>query len=383
MRPLTAASHLSAVLALAALTRRLGRNLRFLRRARRLARSPDNPPLVSVLVPARDEAETVAACLESLAAQSYPRFEVIALDDQSSDGTGAILDEMAARHAHVTALHGAQAPPAGWNGKSFACQRLADQARGEWLLFTDADTLHAPDSLAQGVALAAGLGVDLLSAFPRQITVTWGERVLVSFIMDFLPLVGADLNALWRGEGGHTVANGQYLLVRAETYRATGGHRAIAPALVDDFALMGRFRSRGHRVALVDGTPLLRCRMYHSAGEVWRGFSKNILLGLETSAARPRPRWWAPLFAWGYASVFVSPFHRAVTSRRRGLPLLEIGWLGALRGVVAWRLKRPWTEIPTTPLAAWSVMALGLSALVRRRHQGRVTWKGRAYWLTR
>lgn len=349
----------------------------------RAARRPDPPPMVSVLVPARDEAATIAACLESLAGQDYPAFEVIALDDQSSDGTGALLDALAARHPDVTALHGDEAPPAGWNGKSFACQRLADRARGEWLLFTDADTLHAPHSLAQGVALAAGLRVDLLSAFPRQSTESWSERALVSFIMDFLPLVGADLGALWRGEGGRTVANGQYLLVRADAYRAVGGHRAIAPALVDDFALMQRFRSPGRRVALVDGTSMLRCRMYHGAREVGDGFAKNILLGLETSATKPRPWWWAPLFAWGYASIFVVPFYRLLFARRRWLPLLEIGWLGALRGVVAWRLKRPWGEVLTTPLAAWSVMALGMSALVRRRRQGRVTWKGRAYSLSR
>ena len=130
MRILAALSHLTAVLALAALTRRLARNLRFLRHARQVARLPDPPPRVSVLVPARDEAATVAACVESLARQEYPHFEVIALDDQSSDGTGAILDSLAARFPHVTALHGDEAPPAGWNGKSYACQRLADRAQG-------------------------------------------------------------------------------------------------------------------------------------------------------------------------------------------------------------------------------------------------------------
>lgn len=383
MRILAALSHLTAVLALAALTRRLARNLRFLRHARQVARLPDPPPRVSVLVPARDEAATVAACVESLARQEYPHFEVIALDDQSSDGTGAILDSLAARFPHVTALHGDEAPPAGWNGKSYACQRLADRAQGEWLLFTDADTLHVPDSIAQGIAQASGLRADLLSAFPRQITRTWAERALVSFIMDFLPLVGADLSALWRGDGGATVANGQYLLARADTYRAADGHRAIAEALVDDFALMQQFRARGQRVALVDGTSMLSCRMYEDARAVWDGFSKNILLGLETSATTPRAWWWAPLFAWGYASVFVVPFYRLVFERRRWLALVEIGWLGALRGAVTWRLKRPWAEIAATPLAAWSVMALGLSALLRRQHQGRVVWKGRAYRLTR
>lgn len=382
MRLLDGLSHGTAFFALAWMTRRLARNLRFLRRARTLARPPDPPPLVSVLVPARDEAATIAACLGSLARQAYPRFEIIALDDQSSDGTGALLDALAARHAPITALHGTEAPPPGWNGKSFACQRLADRARGEWLLFTDADTVHTPQSIAQGVAQAEGLGVDLLSAFPRQITRTWSEQVVVSFIVDFLPLVGVDLAGQWRGTDPNTVANGQYLLVRAAAYRALGGHRAIAGALVDDFALASAFRARGRRTAFVDGTALLSCRMYSGARAVWNGFSKNLLLGLETSEAGRTARWWAPLFAWAYASVFVVPFFRLLVERRRALPLLEAAWLGALRGVVAGWLGRPWREVPATPLAAWSVMALGLSALARRWRGDRVRWKGRDYPLT-
>ena len=379
MRLLDAASHGIAALVLARLTRRLRRNLRFLTSARGLARLPEQPPMVSVLVPARDEAETIAACIESLARQDYPHFEVIALDDQSSDETGAILDALAARHPSVTVLHGTDPPPPGWNGKSYACQRLAEQAGGEWLLFTDADTTHASTSLAQGVAQAVGLGAHLLSVFPRQVTKSWSERVVVSFIVDFLPLVGVDLETLWRGTGGSTAANGQYMLVQASSYRAVGGHAAIAGALVDDFALAKRFRSGGYTVALVDGTSMLSCRMYHNAREVWSGFSKNLLLGLETAAADKPPWWWAPLFAWGYASVFVLPFYRAILSRRRGPPLLEIAWLSLLRAAAGRRLRRPWQEIVTTPLAAWSVMALGLSALVRRQHKRPVRWKGRDY----
>ncbi len=144
----------TALLVLAFLSYRLWRNLRFLRRARSAAPQPDAHPRVSVLVPARDEAGTIVACIDSLANQNYPNFEIIALDDQSGDGTGALLDDLAARYPHLTVIHGCENPPAGWNGKSYACQRLAARATGDWLLFTDADTRHLPDSIALGVAQA-------------------------------------------------------------------------------------------------------------------------------------------------------------------------------------------------------------------------------------
>lgn len=374
-------SHSTALSVLVVLTHRLRRNLHFLRRARELPPLPAAWPRVSVLVPARNEARTIVSCLESLAAQDYPDFEVIALDDQSSDETGTLLDALAARHTNFIVLPGSEAPPAGWNGKSYACYRLAAHAAGEWLLFTDADTIHMPTSIAQGIAQAEGLDVDLLSAFPRQITRSWSERVVVSFILDFLPLVGLDLTAVWRGDSGKTAANGQYLLVRAAAYRAVGGHQAISRALVDDLALAKRMRSNGYRIALVDGTSMLNCRMYRSTREVWDGFSKNILLALQISAAEKRPRWWGLAFIWGYASVFVLPFLFLFSSYR--LPsALVIGWLGVLRGIVNRRFKRPLSEVLTTPLAAWSVMVFALNAWFRRVCGRPVAWKGRDYRLT-
>jgi chlorobactene glucosyltransferase len=375
MTRLAAASHLTALVVLSALTHRLWRNLRFLNQPSPLSAVS---PRVSILVPARNEARTITACIESLSCQDYPDLEVIALDDQSSDETGVLLDDLAARHGNLTVIHGTENPPEGWNGKSYACHRLAERARGEWLLFTDADTLHAPTSIAQGIAHAEHLRADLLSAFPRQITESWSEQIVVSFILDFLPLVGVDLTTL--GESGNAIAIGQYLLVRGETYRAIGGHTAIFDALVDDFALAKRVSTSGYKVALVDGTNMLSCRMYQNAREVWEGFSKNILLALETSSAEKRPAWWNLIFAWGYACVFVLPFYRLLEGSK--LALLEIGWLGILRAAVSRHLNRPPAEVVTTPLAAWSVMAFGLIALLRRRLGGSIRWKDRDYPLT-
>src|SRR5690606_11326822 len=245
--------------------------------------------------------------------------------------------------------------------------------------FTDADTIHMPTSIAQGIAQAESLGVDLLSTFPHQITGSWSERLVVSFVLDFLPLVGLDLTDVWRGISG-VAANGQYLLVRASTYRAIDGHRAVSNAIVDDFALAKHVRLNGYRIALVDGTTMLSCRMYRSAREVWDGFSKNILLALQTSSTEKRPWWWGLAFIWGYASLFVHPFLLLMSSYR--LPsALVIGWLGILRVVVNWRFNQPLINVLTTPIAAWSVMAFGLNAWFRRMRGGHIVWKDRAYTL--
>jgi chlorobactene glucosyltransferase len=148
---------------------------------------------------------------------------------------------------------------------------------------------------------------------------------------------------------------------------------------VDDFALAQRFRLGGYRIALLNGVDMLRCRMYHDMSEVWNGFSKNILLGLESSSLKEQPGWFALPFAWGYASLFLLPYFHLLFTRWRKLALVEIGWLAALRGIAGFFLKRPPSEILTTPAGALSVMALGLGALYRRWRGQKITWKGRLY----
>lgn len=380
--------HLVALMLFALLSRRLWSTLRFLRWARTQAARPlTKIPRVSVLIPVRNEETTIAACVESLLRQDDANLEVIVLDDGSTDGTGQQLAALQARHPELIVMRATNGPPAGWTGKNYACHQLAERATGDWLLFTDADTLHAPRSVGDGITLAVRLHATLLSAFPYQRTGTWAERVIVSFILDFLPLIGLDFAALWHGKGRRVAANGQYLLVSAADYRAMGGHASIRDALVDDFALARRLRSRGYTLALVDGTAMLSCRMYHTAREVWDGFSKN-LMGALGQSALPAPQpllgavralLLAPLFAWCYACLFILPWVTLVFGARKGLAAIEIAWLYLLRGVAAWFLRRPFDEVVTTPLAAWGVMALGLAALFRRMCKRPIAWKGRLY----
>jgi chlorobactene glucosyltransferase len=373
-------SHLTALLTLAALTRRLWSNMRFLSWAQRQAQAVSAAqPHVSLLVPARNEKVAIAPCVASLLNQDYPSFDIVILNDASTDDTGAQLNKLAVTALRLRIMHSDDAPPDGWNGKSYACSRLADHATGEWLLFTDADTRHTPQSVAHGIAIALALDVDLLSVFPFQRTVTWSESLFVSFILDFLPLLGVNLRALWRGDSRTLAVNGQYLLVRASTYRSLGGHGAIGKEMVDDFALARRFQTCGHKIAFVDGGEMLECRMYRNVRDVWEGFSKNLLLGLETATRERRSPWWGALFIWCFACLFVTPFSHLARRGLRWLALIEIGWLLLLRGWVGAYLKRPHAEIATTPVAGWIVMALGMSTLYRRWRKREIRWKERVY----
>jgi chlorobactene glucosyltransferase len=378
VRRITLLSHLTAFLLLLLLTYRLLSNLNFLKWMRRqLPPKAAGQLRVSILVPARNEEATIANCVTSLLDQEYPNFEVIVLNDGSTDSTGAQLDALAATCPTLRVINTNDTLPTGWNGKSFACHRLAAQASGEWLLFTDADTQHTPHSVARGIDQALALDVDLLSAFPAQETITWSERIFVSFIIDFLPLVALDFRSIYHGKGSTSGANGQYLLIRADAYHRAGGHAAISKQTLDDFALAKHLRLGGYRIALTDGRELLRCRMYRSTPELWQGFSRSLMHGLEHASTTSRSAAWAMLFAWGYSALFVNPFGALLSGTFRWLAVLELFWMALLRIIVSRHLRRSLLEVLTTPVAAWGVMALGMATLYQRWRGQKVNWRGR------
>ena len=221
------------------------------------------------------------------------------------------------------------------------------------------------------------LNVDLLSAMPRQITETWSERLMVPFIMNFLPLMGVDLGRMSRGKSSYAIANGQYLLIRATAYQALEGHEAIKSAIVDDFAIAQRFMQHNQRVTLINGTTMLACRMYRSTDEVWHGFSKNIMLSLQTT--RRWQIWSTVLFAWGFVSLFVLPYIIFIVYPAKHLALIEIGWLTLLRLAIGASTQRPAVEAVFTPFSAIGVMALGLNALFLKFRRRPIMWKDRQY----
>ncbi len=236
---------------------------------------PLNFPSVSILVPARNEAKNIARCVESLLAQDYPSFEVLVLDDQSSDNTRLILKKLSDSHSRLRVFDGAR-PNENQVGKNWACSQLARQAQGELLFFTDADTFHQPTTLKAIITALVGEQADLLTGFPRQEVHTWGEKLLVPFfswaLLCFNPLAVAyrlRLPAL-------SSALGQMMLFRREAYLAVGGHDGVSSAIVDDLTLAKSIKSAGLRWRVAYVADLISCRMYQKNSEAFNGFVKNL-----------------------------------------------------------------------------------------------------------
>lgn len=232
-------------------------------------------PFVSVLVPARDEERGIEACVSSLLAQNYPNFEVIVLNDHSTDGTGAILAQLSRSNPRLRVINGA-ALPEGWPGKHWACHQLAQAAGGEYILFTDADTRHEPNALACAVSAALKENADLVTAIPREEVLTWGEKLLVPFmtfgIISFLPLHLVQKHQL----SAFSVTIGQFMLFRVSAYNAVGGYETACQNVNDDVMLGRAIIQKGYRWRILDGSGAVTCRMYHNFWEAVEGFSKNV-----------------------------------------------------------------------------------------------------------
>jgi glycosyltransferase involved in cell wall biosynthesis len=229
------------------------------------------PPTVSIVVPARNEEVCLGACLQSLLAQTDVAFEVVVVDDGSTDNTRFIAESLGVRVISAGPL------AVGCSGKCNAAQAGADATSGEWLLFTDADTVHLPGSLARALAEAKQHHADLLSYSPQQEVHEILERALMTVIF-------AELASMYRPKevsdpaSPAAAANGQYLLITREAYRAIGGHAAVAHTLLEDVALAQVVKRSGRRLFFRYGADIVRTRMYRSFSALWEGWTKNLAL---------------------------------------------------------------------------------------------------------
>lgn len=341
----------------------------------RATRAAETTDRLSVLVPARDEAATIVACVEAALAAQPPAHEVVVCDDGSTDATPQLLADLAAQHDRLTVI---QAPPLpdGWVGKPHACHTLAQHATGDVLLFVDADTRLGPQATGQVQALLDDHRADVLTAFPGQELGTWLEQLVVPM----LPLTFTSwfpLDLVWK----HTnpallVVNGQVLALRREAYDAIGGFAAIRDAVVDDMAICRRAKEDLRRVVFADGTGLATARMYRSAGEVWAGFSKNFFPGLGWS-------WLGLAFVVAtYLTCFVLPYVRFGADVAMGaLPwaaAIGVGCNVAARTILAVRLRHPAWSVVAHPVGVLVWLAIGLNS-AWWSVTGRVRWRGRTY----
>jgi chlorobactene glucosyltransferase len=336
-----------------------------------------NPARVSILVPARNEERNIARCVRSLIAQDYAQREIIVLDDHSTDGTAGELAQLRREHPEVQVIQG-EALPHGWLGKNWACAQLVRRATGEWLLFTDADTEHAPHTLAAAMNAAQERHAALLTLWPRQVAVTWSEKLLLPWLhlllLGFLPLI---LVNRWR-HPSLAAACGQFLLWRREAYEHTGGHEAVRASIVEDVVLARRVIAAGQKLVNADGTRAVQTRMYQSFRELWEGFTKNLYTGFGQSPP-------IMLFFLGLlVGVFIAPWFVAgvLFATDSELGPCALGMVGVtllLAALVAWRFKHSaWGVAGLLPGTILFVL-LGANSWWRTASRRGVSWKGRAY----
>lgn len=344
-------------------------------------------PLVSVLVPARDEEERLPACLDSLLRQDYPCMEILVLDDHSTDGTCGVVEERIRTYgdSRLRLLKGRDLPE-GWTGKAWACQQLAEQASGQYLLFTDADTRHRSDSVGDALAYLMRYKADMLSLWPRQLTGSWSELLVIPFvhilILWFLPhWMSMGLGMRTRSLGA---ACGQFILLRRGAYEKLGGHKIVRSHLVEDVALARECLERGMKLLNADGSAHVSCRMYSSLPAMWEGFTKNLRAGYEKNLAA-FVMTGAVLFGGLCFPFFFLAWHLLMPSAPS--PNGAMAWSAALVAVqvllvismrmdLAWRVGQPWLSIPLHPLGVLFCMVIAANSWLQTS-RGSVTWKGR------
>ena len=335
------------------------------------AYEPVSSSLVSIIVPARNEEASLGACLESLVAQIGVNFEIIVINDHSSDRTAEI-----ARSFSQVRLIDAPDLPAGWTGKNNAVTAGARTARGAWFLFTDADTVHSPGSLAKALAEAKEHGAALLSYSPEQEVRSFAEKAL-------MPVIFAELAANFRPKDVSdpaspvAAANGQYLLITRDAYESVGGHAAIAGNILEDVALARAVKSAGFKIFFQYGGDAVRTRMYRTFPQMREGWTKNLALlfpAANSLALRRLTEFLLILCSVLGGILFAAKGFTSYAAASVILALVLYGMF--LHRIRKAHFSRSANLCALAGLPLFSYL-LWRSALLHRR--GKVEWKGRAY----
>jgi len=333
-----------------------------------MAASPQvMPPQVSVIIPARNEEANLGTCLESLTQQGRFSFEIIVVDDHSTDRT----KEIAKSFAGVQVID-ADTVPAGWTGKNNALASGVRVAQTDWFLFTDADTVHLPESLPRALQEAKRNHVDMLSYSPEQMAVTFWEKAVLPVVFaelahEYSPSKVSDPNS------PVAAANGQYILIKRNAYEAVGGHTAIASNILEDVALARMLKSSGHKIRFRYAPDAVRTRMYRNFQQLCEGWTKNLALLFPNAdwLATKTLFWW--VLPWAFLLLELTDVLRSPV------------WYGVIAAallILIFRSSRANFGPANTVRAALFGMPVFVYLLLRskRAHaRQRVSWKGRIY----
>lgn len=336
-----------------------------------------NSPLkqtISILIPARNEETNLAASLDAALRQNDGVLEVLVYDDHSIDSTRWIILDYSNRSALVRLVEPAPLP-VGWCGKPFACYQLAQVARGDWLLFLDADARLADNAAARIVAEAQRRKLTFLSCWTGLEMVSFWEKTLMPMlnfvVLTIFPATLSDK----RMDEIFGIAHGACILAHRQTYSHIGGHALVKDQLFEDVRLAQMWRAKGERGLCLDGQEVVRTRMYHSFGEIWRGFQKNFF-----PAFRREISFW--LFLLFHFVCFFLPFVL--------LPFVAFGLLSktflliaaivlTMRLLLALRFRQPLWTVLLHPVAEAILLARGMASWRQCKSGAGVEWKGRNY----
>lgn len=316
-------------------------------------------PALSIIIPARNEANNLQRLLPSLTSTSYPgTVEIIVVDDNSADDTARVARRLGARVISLTGI------PEGWSGKTYACHRGAEAARGKWLLFTDADTVHQPQGPEHVVAYAEHKGLDGLSLFIQQMTSGVADRV--AFPVAFAGLfIGLEQTA--------PVLNGQYVLLSRQAYAQSDGFAAVAGEVMEDLALGRHLHVNGFHVPLLRSDAVAFVQMYDDPAALWQGLVRLSSGSLRWLGARSIM---TALFVTAAMAPILALLATFSQRQRRGWALAS--WALASAGFVPWarRFGAAWPAL-LAPVGALAVQAAGIWGLARRLSGRGMAWKGR------
>ena len=345
-----------------------------------LKREPEGSPKVSVCIPARDEEGNIGAAVRSVLAEGYPNLELIVLDDGSSDATAEEAAEAAGGDERFRLIRGSDLPR-GWAGKPWACQRAGSEASGDYILFVDADVQLNPGVISASVAVAQERDLTLLSLFGDWKLLTFWEKAVIP-VVGWLIRGTVDLDAANSAASPEAFANGQYILFRADRWRATGGHELVRNAVLEDVGIAKAFKRRSHACGLYHAPGGFSVRLYRGLGEIISGYRKNLYEGMGRS---PTMGITAILFVVFGTLLPAALSPMLLTLRLTGALAVGWGWILwsalflLLIPAFRWRLERldgrsGWHAL-THPLGNLVLVWIILTSMFSME----VQWKGRTF----
>ncbi|MBN1369158.1 MAG: glycosyltransferase [Dehalococcoidaceae bacterium] len=356
-------------------------NLYFLKTAQQKLGCEDIPDLVSVLIPARNEEANIGSCLESLIRQNCTNLEIIVLDDNSTDKTAGVVRRFCQQDPRIRLIKGKPLEK-DWAGKPFACQQLADEASGQWLLFVDADTIHAPEMIGSTLKLACQTGADLMSGMPRQLGSSLPQKiaipVLYFIIMAWLPVWYLQSS---KGNPRPCVAIGQFMLFKSEFYREIGGHESVKNRIIEDVWLAVETVRHGGRYILADLSQVVFCNMYSNIRDMWNGFIKWMysVASLSIWALAGLMLAGYILFFAPFLSLWNQMFVLNIPSPWFFIVVFQVVIIILMRLMVDIRFKEPVVSALLHPFGFVFLFASCISAIIKIASGNGVAWKERIY----